>query len=46
MRRIVVIGAVAAVGLAAGLASLVAFQPSPTQAAGFHATRPTTTAAV
>jgi hypothetical protein len=46
MRRILVIGAVAAVVLAAVLASVVAFRSASTQAAGLHATRPATTAAV
>lgn len=46
MRRILVIGTVAAVVLAASLASVVAFRSSSTQAAGLHAARPATTAAI
>ena len=46
MRRILVIGVLAAVVLAGGLAGAAAFWPSSTQAAGTHATRPATTAAV
>jgi hypothetical protein len=46
MRRILVIGVLAAVVLAGGLAGAVAFWPSSTQAAGTHATRPGTAAAV
>jgi hypothetical protein len=46
MRRILVIGAVAAVVVAAGLAGVVAFRPVSTRAAGLHPTRPVTAAAV
>jgi len=44
MRRILVIGVLAAVVLAGGLAGAVAFWPSSTQAAGLPTTRPVTTA--
>jgi hypothetical protein len=42
MRRILVIGAVVAVILAAGLTSVVVSRPSSTQAAGLHTTKPVT----
>ena len=46
MRRILVIGTVAAAVLAAGLASVVAFRSTSTQAAGLHVAKPVTAAAV
>jgi hypothetical protein len=36
MRRILVIGTVAAVVLAAGLVGVIAFRPSPTHGGGLH----------
>ncbi len=45
MRRILVIGILAAVVLAGGVAGVITFRPSSTQAAGAHATRPVTAAA-
>jgi len=44
MRRILVIGVLAAVVLAGGLAGAAVFWPSSTQAAGLHTTRPVTIA--
>jgi hypothetical protein len=44
MRRILVIGAATAVVLAAGLASVVAFRPSPAHAGGLHRAKPGTAA--
>jgi len=46
MRRVFVISAMVAVLLAGVLASVLAFQPAPTQAAGRHAAKPGTAAAV
>ena len=46
MRRILAVSAMAAFVLAAGLTGAVAIGPSSTQAAGRHATRPVTLAAV
>jgi len=46
MRRVVAISAIVAVLLAGVLVSVLAFQPSPTQAAGLHAAKPGTAAAV
>jgi hypothetical protein len=45
MRRIVVNSAIVAVSLAGVLVSVLAFQPSPTRAAGLHAAKPGTAAA-
>ena len=46
MRRVFVISAMVAVLLAGVLASVLAFQPAPTQAAGRHAAKPGTAAGV
>jgi hypothetical protein len=46
MRRILVVGALAVVMLAAGLAGVAAFRPSPSQAAGTQAAGPGTAAGI